>query len=453
MNFTSWESRPRTRRVFALWIVVALGAAPLHAEPLDDVLVSRSGFETLPCTGVGCFQVDCPPGQNTSVSGVAYAPNGTLPLPNVTIYVPTLPVPSFPAGPTCNRCGEMLASAPVARAYSNADGSFTLNNVPATSNVPIVFELGKWRRQIVLPSVPACANVALTAAQSRLPGSQAEGELPRIALSTGGADALECLLRKAGVADLEFSSGTGTGRVHLYAGSGGTDRLDFALGGQVLGASTSLWASSASLAAYDVVALSCEGGQFPNTKPPTALAAMKAYADASGRVFASHWHNYWIQSGPAPWPTLVTWQFLANLGSQVHQVNLSLPRARTFSEWLTASGATSTPGTLTIADTRHTAIGVDSSRVRAWLGKTTTTNGQPTVQYLSYATPTTSTPQQTCGRVTFADMHANSGDISVAGLSFPSGGCTTPIGTLNPTEKAVLYALLDLQRCTGNDGD
>ena len=35
----------------------------------------------------------------------------------------------------------------------------------------------------------------------------------------------------------------------------------------------------------------------------------------------------------------------------------------------------------------------------------------------------------------------------------PPGQATTPVTALGPTEKAVLYAMFDLQRCLGNDGD
>ena len=43
------------------------------------------------CIGSAC-QVTCPGNATTSVSGVVYAPNGTDPLPNVTVYIPTTAV-------------------------------------------------------------------------------------------------------------------------------------------------------------------------------------------------------------------------------------------------------------------------------------------------------------------------------------------------------------------------
>jgi len=40
------------------------------------------------------------------------------------------------------------------------------------------------------------------------------------AISTGNVDALECLLRKIGIEDTEFTNPSGTGRIHIYRSNG-----------------------------------------------------------------------------------------------------------------------------------------------------------------------------------------------------------------------------------------
>lgn len=109
--------------------------------------------------------------------------------------------------------------------------------------------------------------------QTRLPRNHLEGSIPQIALSTGGEDALECLLRgpKLGLDDAEFTSATGTGRVHLYAGATGANNFTTALGGASFSAAQALPAKSwyddsANWNKYDAVMLSCEGGQYMNYK-------------------------------------------------------------------------------------------------------------------------------------------------------------------------------------------
>ena len=144
-------------------------------------------------------------------------------------------------------------NAPLASALTDVNGHFSmvLEPVPSTTNVPLVMQIGKWRRQITIPSIQTCKDNPLTDKnQTRLPRTSAEGHIPRIAVTTGGADALECLPRRIGIADTEFATDGGAGRVHLYAGGDGTN--SFMAGGN-FAAATTLWSNRTKLANYDVV--------------------------------------------------------------------------------------------------------------------------------------------------------------------------------------------------------
>jgi len=45
-------------------------------------------------------------------------------------------------------------------------------------------------------------------------------DIPLMAVSTGDVDTLHCVLRKAGIADGEFTNPIGAGRVQLYRDTG-----------------------------------------------------------------------------------------------------------------------------------------------------------------------------------------------------------------------------------------
>src|SRR5439155_3503759 len=72
----------------------------------------------------------------------------------------------------------------------------------------------------VVQDVTACQDNPLAKPDTTLPAKASLGDLPQIAITTGNADALECLVRKLGVDDSEISSGGGNGHIHLYTDAG-----------------------------------------------------------------------------------------------------------------------------------------------------------------------------------------------------------------------------------------
>ena len=156
------------------------------------------------CTGLACQQQTCPGNQTTIISGVVYAPNGTDPLPNVTVYVPNAAVDAFTAGVSCPVVGAPPSGSPLVGTTSNADGSFVIGNVPVGTNIPLVIVSGRWRRQLVIPSVSACGTTTLPADFAVMPKNQTQGDIPKIAVATGSVDQVECVLRKVGIDDAEF---------------------------------------------------------------------------------------------------------------------------------------------------------------------------------------------------------------------------------------------------------
>ena len=175
------------------------------------------------CTNLCLRQATtCPAGTTTVVTGTVVAPTPMRfgppdPIYNAIVYVPNAQVEPFRAGIACDACsGAQASGAPLVHAITGPDGTFRLENVPTGDNVPLVIQLGRWRRQVVIPRVEACQSLALNTELTRLPRNKAEGDIPLMALSTGRVDLLECVLRKMGIDEAEFTAPTGNGRVHLY---------------------------------------------------------------------------------------------------------------------------------------------------------------------------------------------------------------------------------------------
>src|SRR5580700_7981809 len=105
------------------------------------------------CVNLQCQVPTCDGGDATTISGTVFDPTGTNPLYDVFVYVPNAPLDAIPDGPTCTQCQGVASGQPIASALTDSAGHFLITHAPAGANIPIVMQLGKWRRKIVLSNV------------------------------------------------------------------------------------------------------------------------------------------------------------------------------------------------------------------------------------------------------------------------------------------------------------
>src|SRR5580658_5653669 len=72
------------------------------------------------------------------------------------------------------------------------------------------------------PSMWFFGIVSVPAGTLTMPKNHIEGDIPRIGVLTGGWDPMECVLRKMGVDDTEFTDPGGAGHIQFYL-AGGTN--------------------------------------------------------------------------------------------------------------------------------------------------------------------------------------------------------------------------------------
>lgn len=430
------------------------------------------------CEGLCQNQAVCPGGGATVVRGTVYAPNGTLRIPKAVIYVPNNIAPAtLPAiddsGATCLRCEDEDLGQVLVGAVSDEVGNFELRHVPAGVDFPLVIKVGKWRRVVTIPAVTACGTTTLSAAQTSLPktqgGPSGHDNIPKIAVATGSVDAMECVLRKIGVNDSEFTQHTQNGRVHLYRSNGGV-----AAGVSGCGScndqnpnsssctnnnnycknqlASNLYSNAARLESYDMVVSDCEAADRTGWRSDSDRTRMLNYVNKGGRLFASHFSYSWLVNTNGLKDT-AEWGGNTNTDGTVSAyVDTSFPRGMEFWNWLVAEGATysSNPQEVRIALPRGYVRSVKGDSVR-WVH---TVAGAPghlnanSVQQYSFDTPVNAAPADTCGRVVYSAFHVANASTSNA-PQFP-GYCGT--GALTAQEKILAFMLFDLGQCISDDG-
>jgi hypothetical protein len=418
----------------------------------------------------------CDAGSPTTVSGVAVAGTDPSrgfgnpdPIYNALVYIAgTTPQP-FTTGVACTQCGAEVTGSPIVSTITGPDGKFTLTNAPVGAQ-NLVIQLGRWRRMVQINVVPCGPN---NVGNVRMPRTQNEGgngvdNIPLMAIATGHADPIECVLRKMGVVDSEFTNDSGTGRVQLWPDNGGT------IAGT--NSAATLEGSATNLDKYDIVLLPCVGDEEDKTQ--ALQQNVVNYANTGGRVFTTHysyvWHidqaqeanppggawtaNPWTPEAPwSPDPNQVFNPAPNDTTSITATVDQTFQKGKDFATWLQITGATTTLGQIPLFQTRHDVDSPPAASALRYLYFNTGTNHQSGTQHqtaLLHFTFDTPLPPATnqCGRVLFSDFHVN---IGVPGQLEPacstgacyckdSGGHEVP---LTPQERALEFMLFDIASC------
>jgi hypothetical protein len=400
----------------------------------------------LGCRNLQCQQHECPTG-STTITGKVYDPAGKNPLYNVAVFIPNAPLDPMPQGASCE-CEKLYSGKPVVSTLTNAAGEFKLEKAPDGNDIPLVIQIGKWRRQFKLPAVAMCGETKVPDKMLRLPSNRTQGDLPNIAISTGSADTLECLLRRVGVDATEYGGGApGDNRIHIFQGApggGGRDQSPNTNPPAPQSASA-LWTSKDELMKYDILLLSCEGEEAKGMNQQ----ALHDYASAGGRVFASHFHYSWFNSGPYAAENLATWSPGSNsMGDIGATIVTTFPKGMALQQWLSSNNAL-VNGELPIQEARHNADVTSAHPAsQAWILANQRANPPGATQYFSFNTPTDTMigpdGKDYCGRVVFSDLHVGAGSNDQPDMPVPAS-CSEQ--DLSPQEKALEFMLFDLSAC------
>jgi hypothetical protein len=410
-------------------------------------------------------------------------------VPNAFVYILSTSSPSdlpasstgIPSGSTrCERCEDQALGPVLAGAVTDANGEFSLeSNVPVGVEFVLVVKVGQFRRAVTLelPAEAACQTTSLPRSlpdnPTRLPRSMDDGlgvNIPRIAISTGRIDAIECVFEKMGLRHAEFGNpavaAPAPARIHLYRGGpeagappGAGARID-----DDTPHDSELYGDPARLADYDIVVADCEGSDWDGVgnfvERDAYGAAVRQYVNAGGRLFASHLSFSWLHEngseayapataldtgfGPAAeWSTTIDTSEVGTGRVSLGRPQAS-PRVDDFARWLSVEGVTSADGTFTIVEPRSQNIMLGAASEEFVHQE----DGSGRVQQFSFDTPYAAPAEAACGRVAYSGFH-----VSVGGGASPFVDAVFPehcTGDLTDQEKVLLYMLFDVGACVGD---
>jgi hypothetical protein len=303
---------------------------------------------------------------------------------------------------------------------------------------------------VVIPEVKACQDNPLTNPElTRLPRNRGEGDLPRVALTSGRCDQLTCMIPKLGVDPAEMGVAGQDRAFTFFSGADG----DTTGGPPGMTAATTLWNDFDQLAKYSMVLLSCPCSEARPARGPGALAAVTRYVNSGGRVFGSHFEYIWLRDSPDPQLAGAFEIHAGDLGAPPVTLDTSFPKGKALADWMKYLD----PG-LTYARVPTDAILDDITTARPpaqiWArspGFGTAAGSSP--RFVTINTPAGAPLAEQCGRAALLDVHVTATSMGLPGRPPPQSPPFPKMceGGLTKSEHVLAFMLFDLAACLQPD--
>ncbi len=434
--------------------------------------------------GSGCQSCKCNSG-TAELTGKILDPAKLRPVYGVAVYVPSTAVGVL-AGPNvqCDTCQNIYGGLPaLASATTDVDGTFRLQGIPAGVAFPLVIQLGRFRRQVMVPAIAACGTAALSATQGHLPATKtkigdtaadtANPNLPLIAMVTGAGDATECLLARMGIATSEFTAPGGGGSVEMYTYqkanglTGGAGSLGAGATIAGIGAADSLLGTAANLNKFNALIMPCGNNASGLSPTATMQTNLENWLDAGGRMFASHITVADFVELPAGnpnaaaanWSTAIPWgsnnpdsSDRAPTYTLNDTINQTFPKGVGLAKWMQIAwpapggpgGVAPAFGILPLPNYRNNVKSVGPGSVN-WFSGTSNYAGAGAgaqVNMMAFDTPRASPPANQCGRSVLPFMHVS----STSSGTFPAE-CGAVPAALTGQELSFEYMMWEAMTC------
>lgn len=346
----------------------------------------------------------------TTLRGVTYAPNGTLPLAGVLVYETDVVPAPIPEHVYCDSCrvlpeGTFTVSGP--------DGSFELKGHAGARY--LVTEKGQFRRVRRIEVGPDGTEQTVDATTTTLPGRTAAGSngegdtIPRIALMdelSGDKDAIHLVLRALGIQEWEnFQS----------------DRSKV---------------TAENLQNFHIALFPCDD-RAQNAPKSAQIQAVRGFVQAGGKAYASDWSHAYVDEAFKEFFKYPNRVWGADVGAQSPTGRFDDDGLKA---WLSAVSPGEDPNATQLHGVWSTYTGMKDATVPDATGANHTVSPYKFASITDnsglYSSREAATSMEFgCGRALLSTFHVHGGT-----------------GNLLMQEKALLYMLLDVSTCIGEPG-